>query len=106
MVTRDRTSFSASFWIVNPVNTFIGNVAAGSTHFGFWFNPPMHPGGPSATTDVCPRNKGLEDFKDNEAHSCGRYGVYFLFCLLIRAKGINGFTHITLPGHKIDQLYD
>ena len=49
-------------------------MAAGSTHFGFWFNMPAHPGGPSFTKSVCPRNKGMLKFKGNEAHSCGRYG--------------------------------
>ncbi|XP_063689847.1 fibrocystin-L-like isoform X2 [Bolinopsis microptera] len=66
----------ASFWIVNPRNTFINNVAAGSTHFGFWFNMPAHPAGPSATNTVCPRNMGMKEFRGNEAHSCGRYGIW------------------------------
>ena len=37
------------FWITNPNNIFYGNRAVGSSHFGFWFNPPEDgPTGPSA----------------------------------------------------------
>ncbi len=35
----------ASFWITNPDNTYIDNVAAGSDETGFWFSLPMHPQG-------------------------------------------------------------
>ena len=33
----------ASYWITNPDNTFIDNVAAGSDQDGFWLSLPMHP---------------------------------------------------------------
>src|SRR5690606_24935249 len=33
----------ASYWITNPDNSFIDNVAAGSDETGFWFSIPQHP---------------------------------------------------------------
>ena len=62
-----------SFWVTNPNNHIRHNHAAGSTHFGFWFNPPAHPTGPSFTEDYCPRNQKLLEFRNNTAHSCGVY---------------------------------
>jgi cell migration-inducing and hyaluronan-binding protein len=37
----------AAYWITNPDNTFIDNVAAGSDETGFWFSLPEHPQGAS-----------------------------------------------------------
>jgi len=64
----------ATFWITNPNNIFIGNHAAGSDRFGYWIEPPEHPGGPSATTLICPPFMPLGEFKNNTAHSNGKYG--------------------------------
>ena len=36
----------ATFWITNPTNIWIGNVAAGSQNSGFWFDPRLR--GPNA----------------------------------------------------------
>lgn len=35
----------------------------------------MHAIGPNANTDVCPENHKVGEFRDNHAHSCGRYGL-------------------------------
>ena len=35
----------ASYWITNPDNSFIDNVAAGSDENGFWLSLPEHPQG-------------------------------------------------------------
>jgi hypothetical protein len=35
----------SSFWITNPDNTYIDNVAAGSDQAGFWLSLPEHPNG-------------------------------------------------------------
>src|SRR6187455_2623972 len=43
---------AASYWITNPDNTFIDNVAAGSDANGFWFSLPEHPNGAFLDTDV------------------------------------------------------
>ncbi len=63
----------SSYWITNPANSFIGNVAAGSQNTGFWFAMPEHPTGASknATNDanVWPRYAALGEFRDNVSHS-------------------------------------
>ncbi len=33
----------SAYWITNPDNTFVDNVAAGSDENGFWFSLPEHP---------------------------------------------------------------
>ena len=65
----------ASFWITNPNNMWIGNHAAGSDRYGFWFDLHPHPIGPSYTPLVCPPGERLGAFRDNVAHSNGRYGI-------------------------------
>jgi len=63
------------FWITHPNNIFIGNHAAGSDRYGFWYDLQTHSTGPSADTDVCPENTKVGDFIGNSAHSMGRYGL-------------------------------
>jgi|GEM_PF-1185256 len=64
----------SSYWITNPTNTFIDNVAAGTEGTGFWYALAKAPMGVSATD---PRFAGMEpyklpmgQFKGNKAHSC------------------------------------
>lgn len=63
----------SSYWITNPSNSLVGNVAAGSQDTGFWFALPEHPTGASknATNDanVWPRRMALGEFRDNVSHS-------------------------------------
>jgi hypothetical protein len=63
----------AAFWITNPDNSFIDNVAAGSDENGFWFSLPMHPQGAFLDTDVAkntwPRRTPVRAFRGNVAHS-------------------------------------
>ena len=63
----------ASFWITNPDNTFIDNVAAGSDENGFWLSLPMHPQGAFKDSEVSktiwPRRTPLRAFRGNVAHS-------------------------------------
>ncbi|XP_054766411.2 fibrocystin-L-like [Lytechinus pictus] len=66
----------ASFWVTNPDNYIRHNAAAGGSHFGFWYNMPSHPGGPSFTTSVCPRNVQVLEFYNNTAHTMGWYGIW------------------------------
>ena len=65
----------ASFWITSPNNHFVGNRAAGSKTYGFWFDLPEHSTGASESEDVCPQHERLGSFIGNVAHSNGRYGL-------------------------------
>ncbi|MEO7877808.1 MAG: G8 domain-containing protein [Dokdonella sp.] len=62
-----------AFWITNPDNSFIDNVAAGSDETGFWFSLPMHPQGQFAGTEISkatwPRRTPLRAFRGNVSHS-------------------------------------
>jgi len=63
----------SSFWITNPDNSYVDNVAAGSDENGFWMSLPEHPNGAFADTDISkatwPRNMKLREFRGNVAHS-------------------------------------
>jgi hypothetical protein len=63
----------ATFWITNPNNHYIDNVAAGSDANGFWLSLPEHPTGAFDGTEVSksiwPRRTELGIFKGNVAHS-------------------------------------
>jgi cell migration-inducing and hyaluronan-binding protein len=63
----------ASFWITNPDNSYIDNVAAGSDQVGFWLSIPEHPNGAFLNTEhslnTWPRRTLLRAFKGNVAHS-------------------------------------
>ena len=63
----------ASYWITNPDNTFIDNVAAGSDENGFWMSLPEHPNGAFQGTDqskaTWPRRTRIREFRNNTAHS-------------------------------------
>ncbi|GAQ89759.1 hypothetical protein KFL_005590010 [Klebsormidium nitens] len=65
----------ATFWVTNPNNFLVGNTAAGSEGYGYWYNPEDHPTGPSYTTNVCPKRTPLGAFRDNTAHSNNKYGL-------------------------------
>jgi hypothetical protein len=60
----------AIYWITNPTNTFIGNVAAGSEHSGFWFEPKLRGIRTNLYPNYNPMFEPLTLFKDNVAHSC------------------------------------
>jgi cell migration-inducing and hyaluronan-binding protein len=63
----------ASFWITNPDNSYIDNVAAGSDQVGFWLSIPEHPNGAFLGSEVSlntwPRRTPLREFRGNTAHS-------------------------------------
>lgn len=65
----------ASFWISHPDNVFVGNHAAGSDAYGFWFDMPRNPLNGSYTSTICPFNEKLGEFRDNETHSNVRFGL-------------------------------
>jgi len=66
----------ATFWITNPDNHLVGNVAAGSQGIGFWYALPERPIGPSAGDPDLPRRTPLGVFRDNVAHSNQRGGLF------------------------------
>ena len=100
MVTRASASLlnsdatPATFWITNPDNYFTANAAAGSDRYGFWFDLPVHPGGASATTLVCPRGTPLGRFHGNRAHSNGRYGLRLFKGFVPRAHACDPFVGV------------
>jgi len=63
----------ASFWITNPDNSYIDNVAAGSDQVGFWLSIPEHPNGAFLGSEISastwPRRTPLRAFRGNTAHS-------------------------------------
>ncbi|HWK42000.1 MAG TPA: G8 domain-containing protein [Croceibacterium sp.] len=63
----------STFWITNPSNHYIGNVAAGSDQVGFWMAYPQHPNGQFEGTEIAantwPRRMPLGTFTGNTAHS-------------------------------------
>ena len=65
----------ATFWTSSPTNAWVNNVAAGSSHDGYWFQLPSNPGGPSYTPTICPVNAALGQFYNNTAKNCGVHGL-------------------------------
>ncbi len=63
----------ATYWITNPSNDYIDNVAAGSDAIGFWFSLPEHPNGAFLGTEISrntwPRRMPQGEFRGNVAHS-------------------------------------
>jgi len=63
----------SSFWITNPDNSYIDNVAAGSDENGFWLSLPEHPNGAflgsEQSLNTWPRRTPLRAFRGNVAHS-------------------------------------
>jgi len=68
------------FWITNPDNVLVGNVAASSQGSGFWYSLPEHPTGPSFDVfdgaNVWPRRTPLGRFEGNLAHSNAADGLH------------------------------
>src|SRR5579871_3445588 len=62
-----------AYWITNPDNAFIDNVAAGSDENGFWWSLPEHPQGKFEGTEISkttwPRRTRMAEFRGNVAHS-------------------------------------
>ncbi len=63
----------ATYWITNPANDYIDNVAAGSDSTGFWMSLPEHPNGQFEGTEIAantwPRRMPAGEFRGNTAHS-------------------------------------
>ncbi|HHG86093.1 MAG TPA: T9SS type A sorting domain-containing protein, partial [Bacteroidetes bacterium] len=80
----------ATYWITNPGNDFIGNVAAGSEGSGFWqvnLNAPLE-----GSTPQAPRKTPMGINRGNSSHSTS-FSNYSI------DGGINPVTHAFTVGH-------
>ena len=59
----------ATFWIVSPTNSWVGNVAAGSINSGYWFEPKLRGARASLFPGKNPQLDPIILFKDNVGHS-------------------------------------
>ncbi|ESO84871.1 hypothetical protein LOTGIDRAFT_131466, partial [Lottia gigantea] len=87
----------AAFWATNPNNTFRHNVAAGGTHFGFWYRMEDHPTGPSKTFSVCPKHVPVAEFRNNTVHSQGWFGLWIFPDYFPRVDGSCSKSAATTP---------
>ena len=83
----------ASFWITHPDNVFISNHAAGADRYGFWYDTQEHPINGSFTPSICPVNERLGEFRDNVAHSNGRYGLRLFHKMVPRERPCDPWTY-------------
>jgi cell migration-inducing and hyaluronan-binding protein len=71
LIPSDNTA--STFWITNPDNIYIDNVAAGSDATGFWMSLAEHPTGAMEGTEISantwPRRTPFREFRGNVAHS-------------------------------------
>ena len=74
----------ACIWITNPNNIIRNNAAAGSDRYSYWYDLQITAIGPSFDANICPENERLGEFRDNVAHSNGRYGLRIFHNLLPR----------------------
>ena len=88
------------FWISNPSNTYVGNIAAGSEGSGIWMELGVrgqheYPGNPKRET--------LLLFKDNAAHSCFRVSMLWSVCSNIGSVSLTFFMPLnaTERGHDL-----
>jgi cell surface hyaluronidase len=75
LINRDDTdaAFPTTFWCSNPMNEWVGNVAAGSQAFGYWFELAETVRPPTlffpSSKGMNPRTLPLQKFVNNVAHS-------------------------------------
>ena len=95
LIPSDNTA--SSFWITNPDNSYVDNVAAGSEAIGFWYALPQHPTGAflnkPGSDNIWPRRTVVREFKGNTAHS-NFDGVMF-----DRGPGPDGKFNVGGAGH-------
>jgi hypothetical protein len=92
----------ACFWITHPDNAFIENHAAGSDRYSYWYDLQKHAMGPSANINICSENARVGEFRDNHAHSNGRYGLRIFHNMVPRkfpCKAINAETNPSITAN-------
>lgn len=85
----------AGFWITNPNNAFIENHVGGSDRYAYWYDLQIHAIGPNANENVCPENERVGEFRENHAHSCGRYGLRIFHNMIPRKYPCKKFNYDT-----------
>ena len=66
----------SAFWITNPMNTYIGNIAAGGEGSGYWLELEKEVKSPSvAVVEGRMFELNLTEFRDNTAHSHRSHGL-------------------------------
>jgi len=85
------------FWITNPQNTFVDNIAAGSEFSGFWFDTRVNVRGPSqaGNEDLHPQMLSLGTFANNTAHSCFTFGIQYY------SPGYRPLEEATMEGNNV-----
>lgn len=73
----------STFWITNPSNKFVGNVAAGSESSGFWFELLVRGERAHLYPDLEPKIAPLGSFRDNTVHSCLGVGSCCCFKIIM-----------------------
>lgn len=68
---RESDDDAATFWMTNPSNKWIGNVAAGSESNGYWLELKYEVRGPNPEefAHIYPKEEPLTLFSNNVAHS-------------------------------------
>lgn len=79
LIPGENDNHPSVFWITNPENHWIDNVAAGSDNSGFWFDTRHQVRGPSklGNENVRPQNLPLGTFTGNTAHSSNMFGIQY-----------------------------
>ena len=80
LIPTDVSGLVSTFWITNPDNTLLNNVAAGSDGIGIWILMTEFPTGPSAEEDMGlvsgqSLRTALRSFSGNKAHSNLDFGL-------------------------------
>ncbi|EFC40979.1 predicted protein [Naegleria gruberi] len=75
MLPDNQDNNPATFYITNPNNIFIGNRAAGSDAFGFWYHLDSYATGASQTPYIRPNRWYWGQFVNNTAHSNNQHGM-------------------------------
>jgi len=81
IISGENDDHPSAFWISNPKNRFIENVAAGSENNGFWFDLRFSVRGPSFVTpggrSIRPIFEDVTEFRSNTAHSNRYFGMRY-----------------------------
>ena len=90
----------SAYWITNPDNTYVDNVAAGSDSNGFWMSLAEHPNGAfqdsEASLATWPRRTPFRKFSGNVAHSAFDAFMFDRNLAPNNTFGVTGSSHTGL----------